>query len=147
MAETMSYDPFDPAFKADPFPFYAHLRAGQPVRYVAARGSDVPRGTNVLKRGTTIGPQQAAVLATVGAWEVECFERPSVVTLVPVRLISDAWKPTFPAVPLRYAPVHGERRHSATFAAGLPARKAWIRRWSPEGSFATAVIRTASTGA
>jgi molybdopterin molybdotransferase len=57
------------------------LRAGQPVRYVAARGSDVPRGTNVLKRGTTIGPQQAAVLATVGAWEVECFDRPSVALL------------------------------------------------------------------
>jgi molybdopterin molybdotransferase len=57
------------------------LRAGQPVRYVAARGSDVARGVNVLKRGTTIGPQQAAVLATVGAWEVECFDRPSVALL------------------------------------------------------------------
>jgi molybdopterin molybdotransferase len=57
------------------------LRSGQPIRYVAARGSDVPRGTNVLKRGTTVGPQQAAVLATVGAWEVECFDRPSVALL------------------------------------------------------------------
>jgi molybdopterin molybdotransferase len=57
------------------------LRSGQPIRYVAARGSDVHRGTVVLKRGTTIGPQQAAVLATVGAWEVECFDRPSVAIL------------------------------------------------------------------
>lgn len=57
------------------------LRPGQPARYVAARGSDVQRGVFVLKRGTTIGPQQAAVLATVGAWEVECFDRPSVAIL------------------------------------------------------------------
>src|SRR3954453_21672330 len=31
MARLAEYAPFDPAFKADPFPFYAHLRAEQPV--------------------------------------------------------------------------------------------------------------------
>ncbi len=57
------------------------VRAGQPARYIAARGSDVAKGTVVLKRGVTIGPQQAAVLATVGAWRVEVFDRPSVAVL------------------------------------------------------------------
>jgi molybdopterin molybdotransferase len=57
------------------------LRAGQPVRYVAARGSDIPSGAVVLKRGTPIGPPQAAVLATVGAWDVEVFDRPNVAVL------------------------------------------------------------------
>ena len=57
------------------------LRPGQPARYVAARASDVARGTVVLKRGAAVGPQQAAVLATVGAWEVEAFDRPRVAVL------------------------------------------------------------------
>ena len=57
------------------------LRPGQPSRYVAARGSDCVRGTVVLKRGTAIGPQQVAVLATVGAAEVEAYDRPSVAVL------------------------------------------------------------------
>jgi molybdopterin molybdotransferase len=56
-------------------------RPGQPTRYVAAQGSDVTKGTIVLKRGTPIGPQQAAVLATIGAWEVEAFDRPRVAVL------------------------------------------------------------------
>jgi molybdopterin molybdotransferase len=57
------------------------LRPGQPARYVAARGSDCVKGTVVLKRGTAIGPQQVAVLATVGAAEVEAYDRPSVAVL------------------------------------------------------------------
>ena len=57
------------------------IRPGQPVRYVAGQGSDVTHGTVVLKRGAVIGPQQAAVLATVGAWEVEAFDRPRVAVL------------------------------------------------------------------
>ena len=56
-------------------------RPGQPARYVAARGSDCTKGTIVLKRGVPIGPQQAAVLATVGAWEVDVFDRPRVAVL------------------------------------------------------------------
>jgi cytochrome P450 PksS len=31
MAEATTYAPYDPAFKADPYPFYAHLRAEQPI--------------------------------------------------------------------------------------------------------------------
>src|SRR5688572_6769636 len=57
------------------------IQAGKPARYVAARGSDITRGTVALKRGATIGPQQSAVLATVGAWEVEVFDRPRVAVL------------------------------------------------------------------
>jgi molybdopterin molybdotransferase len=57
------------------------LRPGQPARYIAARGSDCLKGTSVLKRGVSIGPQQAAVLATVGHWEVEAFDRPRVAVL------------------------------------------------------------------
>jgi molybdopterin molybdotransferase len=57
------------------------IRPGQPSRYVATRGSDCTKGTIVLKRGVPIGPQQAAVLATVGAWEVDVFDRPRVAVL------------------------------------------------------------------
>ena len=57
------------------------VRPGQPSRYVAARGSDCVAGTVVLKRGSVIGPQQVAVLATVGAVEVEAYDRPSVAVL------------------------------------------------------------------
>jgi molybdopterin molybdotransferase len=57
------------------------LRPGQPARYVAARASDCVKGTVVLKRGTAIGPQQVAVLATVGAAEVEVYDRPAVAVL------------------------------------------------------------------
>lgn len=31
MVQATAYAPFDPQFKADPFPFYAHLRADSPV--------------------------------------------------------------------------------------------------------------------
>lgn len=57
------------------------LRPGQPARYVASRGADCVRGAVVLKRGAAIGPQQVAVLATVGAMEVEVYDRPSVAVL------------------------------------------------------------------
>ena len=56
-------------------------RPGKPSRYIAAQGSDCHKGTTVLQLGTPIGPQQAAVLATVGAWEVEVFDRPRVAVL------------------------------------------------------------------
>lgn len=56
-------------------------RPGQPARYIAAQGSDVTRGTIVLRRGTVIGPQQAAVLATIGAADIEAFDRPRVAVL------------------------------------------------------------------
>jgi cytochrome P450 PksS len=42
MTEVTRYAPFDPAFKADPYPFYAHLRAEQPVH----RGT-LPGGRSV----------------------------------------------------------------------------------------------------
>ena len=31
MPEVTDYAPFDPAFKANPYPFYAHLREEQPI--------------------------------------------------------------------------------------------------------------------
>ena len=31
MSGVMEYAPFSPEFKANPFPFYAHLRAEQPI--------------------------------------------------------------------------------------------------------------------
>lgn len=66
------------------------VRPGQPGRYVAARGSDCVKGAVVLKRGAAIGPQQVAVLATVGAAEVEVYDRPSVAVLSTGDELADA---------------------------------------------------------
>ena len=66
------------------------LRPGQPGRYVAARGSDCVKGTVVLKRGAAIGPQQVAVLATVGAGEVEVMDHPHVAVLSTGDELADA---------------------------------------------------------
>jgi molybdopterin molybdotransferase len=57
------------------------LRASNPQRYVAARGSDCPFGRTVVAKGTLIGPPQIAVMASIGAAEVPCFARPRVAIL------------------------------------------------------------------
>jgi molybdopterin molybdotransferase len=57
------------------------LRVDKPSRFVAARGSDARAGQVILKPGTRIGPAQIAVAATVGAAEIDVFERPGVAVL------------------------------------------------------------------
>ncbi|HXE55486.1 MAG TPA: hypothetical protein VN541_20855, partial [Tepidisphaeraceae bacterium] len=57
------------------------LRGGSPQRFVARKGSDSPAGQVVLARGSTMGPAQMAVAASVGAGEVEVFTRPRVAVL------------------------------------------------------------------
>jgi molybdopterin molybdotransferase len=57
------------------------LRADAPARFVAPIGSDCPAGQVVLRDGTTIGPAQIAVAATVGAVELDVFAAPRVAVL------------------------------------------------------------------
>jgi len=57
------------------------LRSDTFTRYVAHQGSDCKAGQNVLTPGVRIGPAQIAVAATVGATELEVFEKPRVAVL------------------------------------------------------------------
>jgi molybdopterin molybdotransferase len=57
------------------------LKADGIARYVAARGSDCPKGKLVLPKGTVLGPAQVAVAASVGAAELEVFDLPRVAVL------------------------------------------------------------------
>jgi molybdopterin molybdotransferase len=57
------------------------VRATQPQRFVAARGSDCRAGAIVLKSGIVMGPAQIAVAASIGAADVVCFARPRVAVL------------------------------------------------------------------
>lgn len=57
------------------------LNADAPARFIAPIGSDCPAGQVVLRAGTTIGPAQVAVAATVGAIELDVFAAPCVAVL------------------------------------------------------------------
>ena len=49
-----------------------------PQRHVGAVGEDIRAGTVVLQRGRRIRPQDAGLLASIGAAEVRCVRRPRV---------------------------------------------------------------------
>lgn len=51
--------------------------APQPDRWIARRGSDRPERTVVLRKGTLLGPQHVAALATVGCARITVFKRPA----------------------------------------------------------------------
>ena len=57
------------------------LSTDNPARHVAPRGSDCPAGQVVLKAGSTLGPVQLSVAATIGAAEVDVFAPPRVAVL------------------------------------------------------------------
>ncbi len=57
------------------------LRAANPGRFIAGRGSDVKRGAVVLCRGARIGPAQLAVAASVGGAHVKTFAKPQAAVL------------------------------------------------------------------
>ncbi|HEY8749804.1 MAG TPA: molybdopterin molybdotransferase MoeA, partial [Tepidisphaeraceae bacterium] len=57
------------------------LRRDSYSRFVALRGSDCKAGQIVLAQGVRLGPAQLAVAASVGATEVEVFEKPRVAVL------------------------------------------------------------------
>ncbi|MBX6395533.1 MAG: molybdopterin molybdotransferase MoeA [Alicyclobacillaceae bacterium] len=52
-----------------------------PGESVQKRGADLSRGSTPVGAGERIGPGEAAVLATAGAWEVEVIRRPRVALL------------------------------------------------------------------
>jgi len=53
-------------------------RPVEPGRYVRAAGEDVHAGAVVLGAGTTVGPFELGVLASIGRAKVPCVRRPSV---------------------------------------------------------------------
>jgi len=57
------------------------LRADNPARYVAPRGSDCPAGQIVLRAGVRLGPAQLAATASIGAAEVDVFAAPRAAVL------------------------------------------------------------------
>jgi len=57
------------------------LEADRPARFVAARGSDARAAQLVVKTGALIGAPQIAVAATVGAAEIDTYQRPRVAVL------------------------------------------------------------------
>jgi molybdopterin molybdotransferase len=57
------------------------LQAASPGQYIAARGSDCPAHSLVLKSGTRLGPAQIAVAAGIGAANIPVFAPPSVAVL------------------------------------------------------------------
>lgn len=57
------------------------LRADNPARFIAPRGSDARAAAVILKPGAVIGPAQIAVAATVGLAQLDVFERPNVAIL------------------------------------------------------------------
>ncbi|HEY2589439.1 MAG TPA: gephyrin-like molybdotransferase Glp [Tepidisphaeraceae bacterium] len=54
---------------------------GDPARFIARRGSDCAAGLTVLEAGARLSPAQIAVAASIGADEVEVFDRPHVAVL------------------------------------------------------------------
>jgi molybdopterin molybdotransferase len=56
-------------------------RGTSPGRFIAKTGSDVRAGAVVLEKGTTLGPAQLAVAASVGAARVSAFAKPQVAIL------------------------------------------------------------------
>lgn len=56
-------------------------RALQPGENIHTVGQDIARDTVVLTRGTTIGPAEVALLATVGHLRVQVYRRPRVAVL------------------------------------------------------------------
>jgi molybdopterin molybdotransferase len=57
------------------------LQSVSPGRFIAARGSDSPAGSLVLKSGTRLGPAQIAVAAGVGAVNLPVHAPPSIAVL------------------------------------------------------------------
>jgi len=57
------------------------LQTVSPGRFIAARGSDSPAGSVVLKSGTRLGPAQVAVAAGIGAVYLPVHAAPSVAVL------------------------------------------------------------------
>ena len=57
------------------------LRATNPGRFIAKRGSDVAGGAVVLRRGTHLGPAALAAAASVGAAQLKVFAKPRVAVL------------------------------------------------------------------
>ena len=57
------------------------LRAANPSRFIAKRGSDIRAGATVLKNGTTLNPASLAVAASVGAARIQVFAKPRVAIL------------------------------------------------------------------
>ena len=51
---------------------------GQDIRPI---GSDIEKGSMVLNQGTTLGPAEIGILATVGATEIKVKKRPTIGTL------------------------------------------------------------------
>ena len=50
---------------------------GQDIRPI---GSDIEKGSMVLNQGTTLGPAEIGILATVGATEIKVKKRPTIGT-------------------------------------------------------------------
>ncbi|WP_435010071.1 molybdopterin molybdotransferase MoeA [Tundrisphaera lichenicola] len=53
-----------------------------PGRHVGLRGEDISRGTEVLRAGRVLRPQDLGILSAIGAGRVEVIRRPEVVILV-----------------------------------------------------------------
>ncbi len=56
-------------------------RAVSPGQFVSYAGSDIARGENLLRRGTTIGSREIGMLAACGIADVEVFRKPRVAVL------------------------------------------------------------------
>lgn len=57
------------------------LQSTTPGRFIAEQGSDVGKGETVLSHGTSLGPAQLAVAASIGASRVRVFARPKIAVL------------------------------------------------------------------
>ncbi|MGO4542795.1 molybdopterin molybdotransferase MoeA [Paenibacillus sp. 2TAB19] len=63
---------------------YRRIRLDRPCtlgQHIAEKGEDVPQGMKLLYRGTELRAKEVAILASVGQWEIEVYERPKVAVL------------------------------------------------------------------